>query len=215
MAAEHAAPKTRRYEMKNRLLNSFVRMAGVGALAALFLTLAATANAQCTGSFESITNAIALSRSTPKSARLPIDQLSVTKQDLLTSGVNTSIVGLWRIKFIIETPGGPEVFQEAFQIWNAGGTEVHNPKVDPRGGSVCLGSWIQQAPLTFKLTHRVWLYDINGNFHVIGRLTESLTLGDRGNTHSGTFTLQAVDNNDDPLGEPLVGTVEGVRISPN
>lgn len=201
--------------MKSKLLNSFVRMAGVGALAALFLALTATANAQCTGSFETVVSAIALSRSTPKSAKLPIDSLSSSKQDLLTSAVNTSIVGLWKIKFIIHTPGGPEVFQEAFQIWNAGGTEVHNPKVDPRGGSVCLGSWIQQAPLTFKLTHRVWLYDTNGNFQVIGRLTETLTLSERGNTHSGTFTLQAVDNNDDPLGEPLVGVVEGERITPN
>lgn len=107
------------------------------------------------------------------------------------------------------------MIQEAFQTWNTGGTEVHNPNVDPRGGSVCLGAWIEAAPQTFKLTHRVWLYDANGNFQAIGHLTESLTLSDRGNTHSGTFTLQAFDAEGNPLGGPAVGTVIGERISPN
>jgi hypothetical protein len=74
---------------------------------------------------------------------------------------------------------------------------------------------VQQAPLTFNLTHRVWIYDSNGNFQVLVNLTESLTLSDRGNTQSGMFSLQPVDADGNPLGDPLVGTVVGERITPN
>jgi hypothetical protein len=201
--------------MREKVLHSLARIAGVGALTTLFLTLVVTADAQCGGSFESIMSAIAASKGQSNLTKQSDSVLSPQKDLISDKLVNTSIVGLWRIKFIIDTPDGPTVFQEAYQIWNAGGTEVHNPKVDPRTGNVCLGSWVQQAPLTFKLTHRVWLYNELGQFQVIGRLTETLTLGDRGNSHSGTFTLQAVDDDENPLGDPLTGTVVGERISPN
>src|SRR5450755_2136736 len=42
---------------------------------------------------------------------------------------SVSMVGLWHIQFTV----GGTLIQEAYQIWNAGGTEVHNPNVDPRG----------------------------------------------------------------------------------
>ena len=202
--------------MRGKVMHLLVKVAGVGVLSVFLLTLDMTADAQCGGSFESLMSAIAASKGQAKVVKLPT-QNSITSQNEVMSdrAVNPSIVGLWRIKFIIDTPEGPATFQEAFQIWNAGGTEVHNPKVDPRGGSICLGSWVQEAPLTFRLTHRVWIYNTSGQFQVLVHLTENLTLGERGNTHSGTFILQAVDNEDNPLGDPLTGTVVGERITPN
>jgi len=200
--------------MRERLLHSFLKMAGIGALAALVLTLGVTVNAQCGGVFNSMMAAASIGGRSKLPQ--PMFETKNAPSDLLTDrSVNTSIVGLWHIRFFVDTPGGPLMIQEAFQTWNTGGTEVHNPNVDPRGGSVCLGAWIEAAPQTFKLTHRVWLYDANGNFQAIGHLTESLTLSDRGNTHSGTFTLQAFDAEGNPLGGPAVGTVIGERISPN
>jgi hypothetical protein len=202
--------------MKIKMIRLLAKAAYLGVFASILLTLAVTANAQCGGTYESILSAIENSKVQSKLVKQPFENVKTTETQLVSDkAVNTSIVGLWRIKFIIDTPDGPSVFQEAFQIWNTGGTEVHNPKVDPRTGSVCLGSWIQQAPLTFNLTHRVWLYNTAGEFQVLAHLTESLTLGNRGNSHSGTFTLQAVDDNDNPLGDPLTGTVIGERISPN
>ena len=101
-----------------------------------------------------------------------------------------SIVGLWHIRFVI----GEHTIQEAFQLWNAGGTEVHNPNVDPRSGNVCLGVWKRQADrVTYKLTHRVWIYDTDGNFGGTIHLSETLRLGDHGTTHSGTFALDFYD----------------------
>jgi hypothetical protein len=138
-------------------------------------------------------------------------QSSLMQQDSESSKDNAehaSIVGLWYVRFMV----GDQTIQEAYQIWNAGGTEVHNPKVDPRAGSVCLGAWKKAAPKAYKLAHRVWSYDINGNFMGTVHLSETLTLGNRGNTHSGTFTLDIYDPSG-TLQAEVAGTVTGERIS--
>ena len=120
---------------------------------------------------------------------------------------NSSIVGLWHVEFKVNG----QTIQEAYQLWNAGGTEVHNPNVDPRGGTVCLGVWTQAAG-TYTLAHRVWNYDTNGNFLGSIHLSETLTLGKSGNTHSGSFTSAFYD----PTGHfinKVTGNVTGRRIS--
>ena len=184
-------------------------------LATLVVGLSATAMAQCSASFSAMAEAAVSARS-----QLPALQLSARRNSAAAASdtaVNTSIVGMWHIKFNITVPGVPDpiTIQEAFQIWNTGGTEVHNPNVDPRGGSVCLGAWKEAAPQTFKLTHRVWLWQTDGTFLGIGHLTETLTLGDRGNTHSGTFILDLYDASDSFVGNLVTGDVVGERISPN
>lgn len=121
---------------------------------------------------------------------------------------HASIVGLWHVQFIV----GGQTIQEAYQIWNAGGTEVHNPNVDPRGGTVCLGAWKKTAPRTYKLAHRVWSYDINGNFLGTIHLSETLHLGNHGNSHSGSFILDIYDPSGTFQGE-VAGSVTGERIS--
>ena len=98
------------------------------------------------------------------------------------------------------------------QLWNFGGTEVHNPNVDPRGGTVCLGVWKRAPQGVFKLTHRVWNYDTNGNFMGTIHLSETLTLGNGGNTHSGSFTLGFFDPSGNFLFD-VTGSVAGERVS--
>lgn len=201
----------------NRIVIEIMRMIRniIGVLAMLVVGFSATAMAQCSASFNAMAEAAASARS-----QLPASQLSAPRNSAAAASdtaVNTSIVGMWHIKFNITVPGVPDpiTIQEAFQIWNTGGTEVHNPNVDPRGGSVCLGAWKQAAPQTFKLTHRVWLWNTDGTFLGIGHLTETLALGDRGNTHSGTFTLDLYDASDSFVGNLATGDVVGERISPN
>lgn len=184
-------------------------------LGTLVVGFSATAMAQCSASFSEMAEAAVSAR-----GQLPALQLSSPRNSAAPASdaaVNTSIVGMWHIKFNITVPGVPDpiTIQEAFQIWNTGGTEVHNPNVDPRGGSVCLGAWKEAAPQTFKLTHRVWLWKTDGTFLGIGHLTETLTLGNRGNTHSGTFTLDLYDASDSFVNNLATGDVVGERISPN
>ena len=130
------------------------------------------------------------------------------QQNSRSAGDNSSMVGLWHIQFTV----GDQTIQEAFQLWNFGGTEVHNPNVDPRGGTVCLGVWKRAPQGVFKLTHRVWNYDTNGNFMGTIHLSETLTLGNGGNTHSGSFTLGFFDPSGNFLFD-VTGSVAGERVS--
>jgi len=180
-------------------------------LSVLIATFSATAMAQCGGSFSSMAAAAALIQSQLPVSQSPVRNKSVAASDAAKDNpVDPSIVGLWHIRFIV----GGQTIQEAFQIWNSGGTEAHNPNVDPRGGSICLGAWRQSAPQTFQLTHRVWNYDGAGTFLGTIHLNETLTLGDRGSGHTGSFTLDFYDPSGNFLFE-VPGTVVGERISPN
>jgi hypothetical protein len=118
-----------------------------------------------------------------------------------------SVVGLWYVEFTVNGA----VIQTAYQLWNAGGTEIHNPNVDPRGGNVCLGVWKAVGHGVYRLTHRVWNYDTNGNFLGTVHLTETITLGKGGSAHCGTLALDFYDPSGNFLME-LDGTVTGTRI---
>lgn len=122
---------------------------------------------------------------------------------------NTHIVGLWHIEFV----ANGQTIQEAFQVWNAGGTEIHNPNVDPRSGNVCLGVWKHEPKSgTYTLAHRVWNYDTNGTFLGTIHLSESVTVSPDGSSQSGAFALDFYD----PSGNfefEVPGNVTGERIS--
>ena len=120
---------------------------------------------------------------------------------------NSSIVGLWYVQFTV----GGQTIQEAFQNWNHGGTEVHNPNVDPRGGNVCLGTWVKTPGGALKLAHRVWSYDTNGNFLGTIHLSETVYLTHNGNVQTGSFKLDFYDP-DGNFQTEVAGSVIGQRI---
>jgi hypothetical protein len=119
----------------------------------------------------------------------------------------SSIVGLWYVQFSI----GGQPIQEAFQNWNLGGTEVHNPNVDPRTSAICLGAWVRTDSGAVKLTHRVWSYDTNGNFQGTFHLSETVYLTHNGNAQKGHFTLDIYDPSGNFVTE-ITGDVTGQRI---
>ena len=183
--------------MRVMILN-FVKLA---ACIVLSVGLSASALASCGDSLSAMAAGAAAVHSQSRSIQ---PNFGSTQDD----GAHSRVVGLWHIQFMV----GDQPIQEAYQLWNAGGTEVHNPNVDPRGGSVCLGVWKHVPHGAFKLAHRVWSYDTNGNFMGTIHLSETLTLSDHGNTHSGTFTLDFFD----PSGNfqfEVAGNVTGERIS--
>ena len=175
---------------------NFVKFA---ACMVLVVGFSASALASCGDSL----SAMAAGAAAVKSQSRPVQQNSKSAGD--NAG---TMVGLWHIVFTVEDT----TIQEAYQLWNAGGTEVHNPNVDPRGGSVCLGVWKHAEHGAFKLAHRVWSYDTNGTFLGTIHLSETVTLGGGGNTHSGSFTLDFYDPSGNFLFE-VAGNVTGERIS--
>jgi len=116
----------------------------VAVLSLLVVAFSATAMASCGDSFNAMATAAASVRSQSPASRLSVQNEPAAASD---NAVNTSIVGLWHVRFQV----GNQTIQEAFQIWNAGGTEAHNPNVDPRTGNICLGAWKEAAPQTFNL----------------------------------------------------------------
>ena len=214
--------------MKRVSWNSFVKIAFIGISGAFLLVPSAVVRAQCGGSFDEMgANAVTFQKSyrselitslSGKTAGLPMLKGEYDEDEA------GSIVGLWHVDFNITIPGVPDALtiQTAFQIWNLGGTEVHNPKVDPRGGSLCLGAW-KQSRGVYNLVHRVWSYDPDGNFLGTINLTESVRVSKTGRTHNGTFTLDFFDPDGNPLAVPgpgghpthVEGVVAGERISPN
>jgi hypothetical protein len=72
--------------------------------------------------------------------------------------------------------------------------------------------WKHAPHGAFKLTHRVWNYDTNGNFLGTINLSETVTVGQGGNTHSGSFTLDFYDPSGNFITE-VAGIVTGDRIS--
>ncbi|MGA7796280.1 MAG: hypothetical protein WCA19_24885 [Candidatus Acidiferrales bacterium] len=120
---------------------------------------------------------------------------------------NSSIVGLWYVQFVV----GEQTIQEAFQNWNLGGTEVHNPNVDPRSGNVCLGTWVRTPGGGFKLAHRVWNYDATGDFMGTIQLSETVHLSHQGTVHTGSFKLDFYDPSGNFVTE-VAGNVTGQRI---
>ena len=183
--------------MRVMILN-FVKFAGCMVLA---VGLSASALASCGDSLAAMAAAAA-------SARIQSHPMQHSAETAGANRASSSIVGLWHIQFTV----GDQTIQEAFQLWNVGGTEVHNPNVDPRTGNVCLGVWRHAQNAAFKLAHRVWSYDANGNFMGTINLSETVTLGGDGKTHSGTFTLDFFDPSGNFLFE-VPGNVTAERIS--
>ena len=139
--------------------------------------------------------------------------IAAAARDEDNDGGYPSIVGMWHVHYLGPFP--PNGDQEAYQIFNAGGTEVHNPNVDPRSGSICVGAWVQTGRNSFKLTHRVWLYDPFGGFQGVGHLEVNINVTDKGTKQSGSLTFQVFDLAGNAVSPVFPGTLSGERISPN
>jgi len=166
--------------------------------AAVAMGLSAGAWASCGDSLAAMTTSKAIVSSAVG------NQLATTSP---TERTHSSIVGLWYIQFSV----GGNTIQEAFQNWNLGGTEVHNPNVDPRTNNICLGTWKKTAGGVIKLAHRVWSYDSNGNFLGAIHLSETVNLTQNGNAQTGTFKVDIYDPSGSFVTE-VVGDVNGQRI---
>jgi hypothetical protein len=175
---------------------SALKLVQISTCAILAVGLSASALASCGDTLAAMASGNAV-----------VSQPSSRQEASSDPGTHKSIVGLWNVFFNV----GGNTIQEAYQIWNLGGTEVHNPNVDPRGGNVCFGAWTKTASGTYKLTHRVWNYDTNGNFNGQIYLHETVTLSKGGGKQSGTFRLDFYDPSGNFLTE-VSGQVAGQRI---
>ena len=178
---------------------SLETVAKLAACAVLALGLSASAVAACGDTLAGMASGKAIV-SSPLSKQLAANAAR-------SNNFFVSIVGLWDVQFVVDG----QTIQEAFQNWNFGGTEVHNPNVDPRTGNVCLGTWIPIPGGGFKLAHRVWNYDNSGDYLGTIDLSETIYLSNHGNTQTGSFKLDFYDPSGNFENE-VAGNVTGQRI---
>ena len=192
----------------NRVIGTF---AAVFTLLILVLGLNFQAAAQCVASPDQLLAAGTLVKSNSLLPSLKTAAARTEVADLIADEANIpSIVGLWHVHY--HGPAFPGGDLEAYQIFNAGGTEVHNPNGPTNG--VCLGVWTQTAR-SVKLTHRVWLYTPTGDFVGVGHLEVNITLGEKGTIQTGTLTMQLFDLAGNPFTPMIPGTLMGERVNPN
>lgn len=180
-------------------------------LAVLILVFGSTGRGQCFGTAEQWMAAAAANKESRSQVQArPAEAKSanpIVPEDE-DDNKGASIVGLWHVHYFGPFPAGD---LEAFQIFNTGGTEVHNPNGPTNG--VCLGVWVQTGRRSYKLTHRVWLFTPDGNF--VGHLNANITLNAAGNVQTGNLTMQLFTLQGDPASPLLPGTLSGERILPN
>jgi len=175
-------------------IRNLIQFVGCGVVA---MQLSSIAAASCGDSFLAIATGKSMMPSVAGNQQLNAE----------AGPAHSSIVGLWHVQFIA---GGTPI-QEAFQNWNLGGTEVHNPNVDPRQGNVCLGTWIKTPAGVYKLAHRVWNYDTTGDFMGVIYVSENVTLSHHGNAMTGSVTLTFYDPDGNYVTE-VSADVAGTRI---
>jgi hypothetical protein len=141
------------------------------------------------------------------------------REDAETRSAEPTMVGLWKEHWISKgsegIPDGTEVDTQYSQ-WHADGTEMGVSGLrPPMTGDVCVGVWEKVGPRTYKLNHIGISYDSTG-LNLVGEaiIRQHLTLSEKGNGISGTFTIDQYDESGNLLAH-VQGTLYGTRITVN
>jgi hypothetical protein len=123
---------------------------------------------------------------------------------------SASIVGLWKIRFLL---ADGSVFDDGYATWHSDGTELMNSGRAPMTGSFCMGAWKQTGDDTYKLNHFALSWDPSGTTFVgPANIRETITVDPSGKTYKGRFTLNQYDVNGLLLAH-FAGRVIGLRIT--
>jgi hypothetical protein len=117
-------------------------------------------------------------------------------------------VGLWNVQYFT---GGAPLFQ-TYDQWHSDGLEFEVNSIAP--GAVCQGVYKQMANGTVHLFHVTYTFDANGAFSGHIDETQTNTVGQDGNTYSGTFDQKFYELNGNFLFE-ATGTQTVTRLTVN
>ena len=189
------------------------RLAMFGFVIGFYAVFAASANAQCGVSLNG-DRPVFPARSAFQEMRAPtaFKEMRAPVQEAGDPfASDTTIVGLWDVKFISDGV----VVDEGFDQFHSDGTEILNDTPPPATGNVCLGVYKLPATSSIKLKHPSWIYDPTNTF-VIGRATilEQINVDRRGNFFTGTFTIEFRDLDGNPIAPDFSGQLRGDRITP-
>ena len=162
-----------------------LRVIVIVAITTLGTTFASEAKASCFAT--GVKNALS---ATPQ--RLAAFAAPAAASQREQSESSDSIAGMWLTEYLIGD--GPALFDQAFQQFQSGGTEMMlSNAVPPALGNVCLGVWKAVGPRAVQLRHLAWNWDADG--HLLGSfvLLATLTVERGGGQFSGTWTADSYD----------------------
>jgi hypothetical protein len=119
-----------------------------------------------------------------------------------------SIVGLWFGTVYID---GQEAFH-GYETWSGDGTEILIDDSAPATDNVCIGVWVQTGPLTYRLKHPSWNFDMNGNLLGTVMITEDIDLANNGTSYYATIAIDEYDTMGNFLGRQAA-TIKATRIT--
>lgn len=187
-------------------INNWMRMSGLALTVAAGYSLACTAPQKSNLGALYLRNLGALTKIVPHGAS---DADTAMRPADLPANPPT-IVGLWHVQYT----QGSQVVDEVFDLWHADGTEIGVDTTPPVLGNVCNGVWSQTGTLTYKLTHPSFLFDQNGQVSGTVMIRNVVNLDLRGDTFSGTFTVDVFDNNS-KLVDHEEGKLTATRVKPS
>lgn len=162
-------------------------------------TLAGNAQASCVAEGNSLTG-----------TRLQFSSNSAASGSGDNEQAGGTIVGLFKTQFLIGD--GPDLYDEAFQQFHSGGTEMMLSRgLPPVLGNVCVGIWKQTGPRTFKLKHTAWNWNPDNSFAGTFILEATIRLSRAGFT--GTWKADSFDTAGDVIpSQHFEGTLRATRI---
>lgn len=128
---------------------------------------------------------------------------------------NDPIVGFWKAKFVSEGSSGiPDgtVVDTPFVQWHSDRTEIMNSSRVPATQSFCLGVWKRSGQSDYELNHFALSFDSTGTFVGSAQIRENITLDQKGDEYSGTFTIDQYNASGGLLQE-VKGQVTAARIT--
>src|SRR6188472_2491957 len=138
-----------------------------------------------------------------------------TSQAADTSAAGRQIVGMWASEFVANTPQGPKLWDQGFELFHEDGTEVAiDNAVPPSLGNVCIGVWKSAGPRTIKLRHMAFNWNLDGTPAGTFLLLVTATVSADGKTYDGTFASDSFDVDGNVLPDwHAEGTVSAKRIT--
>lgn len=121
---------------------------------------------------------------------------------------NNGITGLWDVKDFFQG----QLFAEAFDTWNADGTEYFIDNENPATDNVCNGTWVGGDSRTYKLKHVSWTFDDNGVVNGMAVFHDKVQLSEDGNSFNGTEDVYLYDLDGHLVVEFLGDVLQAQRI---
>lgn len=181
----------------------------------LFAIAAAIPAIACPGIQAGSANATALfarnlAGGTPRLLRPPAGAPKTTDAPQVDADPNGAIVGLWHTYLSV----GGQVIDEAFDMFNYGGTEMMVDTAAPATDNVCNGVWVQTGPLTYRVTHPSFFFDMTGTLQGTVIIRSVITLDRPAGKLTGTVTVDVFDNNSKLVDHQEGAVLTGTRINP-